>query len=449
MYCTKCGAEIKEEDGTFCSKCGQKLFVDDKEGLAGQCVSLEKEGSYEVSSSNESGPAGSYSGGDGNDSRKRKRRCKFDRKPVAVGVAALVVSLVAVIFLAWSVDGENARTANELSPAQQTAMRNVSRIATYNGRIIAVDGNGCLRQYRDYIANAQKQTSLITKKAAIKFGNAEANDEADKVELPTSIGGPTTELYKVAAFSGSEMTSAVLDNSGHVYWCNAASEKERTHVGGTWPPCVDVGAGNGYVLGVSDDGSVMAAGANEYGQCNVGGWRDVGQVCSDGTTSYGLKNDGTVNVAGANATSSVGGAVQQWKGIVFIAASSSYVVGVKGDGRVVYCRLSSSVAALNVDSLSGVVSVSVGDNYLIVLKDDGSVEIIGDDDSGQCDLPAGCSNDSFVTTEAGVGGALLVKDDGSVERTGGFLNQDAWKELPFESQCEEIVLCSLKLGKPR
>jgi alpha-tubulin suppressor-like RCC1 family protein len=41
---------------------------------------------------------------------------------------------------------------------------------------------------------------------------------------------------------------------------------------GGWTGIVQVAAGGGHTVGVKSDGTVVAVGNNDYGQCNVSGW---------------------------------------------------------------------------------------------------------------------------------------------------------------------------------
>jgi len=41
-----------------------------------------------------------------------------------------------------------------------------------------------------------------------------------------------------------------------------------------------VAAGGYHTVGLKDDGTVVAVGWNELGQCNVGGWTDITQVAA-------------------------------------------------------------------------------------------------------------------------------------------------------------------------
>jgi len=54
-------------------------------------------------------------------------------------------------------------------------------------------------------------------------------------------------------------------------------------------------------VGLKDDGTVVAVGDNEAGQCDVGGWMDIIQVAAGYEHTVGLKDDGTVVAAGPGA----------------------------------------------------------------------------------------------------------------------------------------------------
>lgn len=61
-------------------------------------------------------------------------------------------------------------------------------------------------------------------------------------------------------------------------------------------------AGSRHILALRADGTVVARGNNEHGQCNVSEWRDIIDIAAIYTTSFGLKADGTVVRAGGNGT---------------------------------------------------------------------------------------------------------------------------------------------------
>ena len=55
-----------------------------------------------------------------------------------------------------------------------------------------------------------------------------------------------------------------------------------------------------HIVIIDGDGTVVAMGDNEYGQCNVSDWRDIVAVADSSSHSVGLKADGTVVVVGKN-----------------------------------------------------------------------------------------------------------------------------------------------------
>jgi len=60
-------------------------------------------------------------------------------------------------------------------------------------------------------------------------------------------------------------------------------------------------AGGGHTVGLRSDGTVVAVGNNDDGQCNVGGWTDITQVTAGWDHTVGLRSDGTVVAVGSNA----------------------------------------------------------------------------------------------------------------------------------------------------
>ena len=53
-------------------------------------------------------------------------------------------------------------------------------------------------------------------------------------------------------------------------------------------------------MGLKTDGTVVAVGYNEYGQCDVDDWTDIVQVAAGYIHTVGLRSDGTVVAVGYN-----------------------------------------------------------------------------------------------------------------------------------------------------
>ena len=115
------------------------------------------------------------------------------------------------------------------------------------------------------------------------------------------------------------------------------------NVGG-WSDIVAISAGASS-LGVKSDGTVVATGANYFGELNIAGWTDIAAV-SSGASAYsrsgsnvdgnahtvGLKKDGTVVAAGSNDDGQCD--ISDWRDIIFVSAGHTHTVGLKSDGTV-------------------------------------------------------------------------------------------------------------------
>ena len=61
-----------------------------------------------------------------------------------------------------------------------------------------------------------------------------------------------------------------------------------------------VSAGNWYTVGLKSDGTVVAVGSNQDGECDVEDWTDIVAVSAGFWHTVGLKSDGTVVAVGRN-----------------------------------------------------------------------------------------------------------------------------------------------------
>ena len=92
-------------------------------------------------------------------------------------------------------------------------------------------------------------------------------------------------------------------------------------------------AGFAHTVGLKSDGTVVAVGDNDYGQCDVSEWTDIVAISAGGGYTVGLKSDGTVVAVGWNDYSQC--KVFGWTDIVAISAGSYHTVGLKSDGTEV------------------------------------------------------------------------------------------------------------------
>ncbi|WP_238322818.1 hypothetical protein [Gorillibacterium massiliense] len=111
--------------------------------------------------------------------------------------------------------------------------------------------------------------------------------------------------------------------------------------------------GNGIIVGLKDDGTVVAAGENRFGEANVSGWTDIIAIAAGETHTVGLKRDGTVVSVGDNSFGQRD--VEKWTDIVAIAAGYYNTLGLKKDGTLVIAGDSSAsgVPTADVSDASG------------------------------------------------------------------------------------------------
>ena len=81
----------------------------------------------------------------------------------------------------------------------------------------------------------------------------------------------------------------------------------------TWADIVAVEAGEYYTLGLKRDGTVVATGDNDYGQCDVSSWSDIIDVSASICSTVGLKKNGTVVITKRNDWGEAN--VNEWSGI--------------------------------------------------------------------------------------------------------------------------------------
>src|SRR5690606_16320142 len=99
---------------------------------------------------------------------------------------------------------------------------------------------------------------------------------------------------------------------------------------GRWREIVAVAAGDWHTVGLLADGTVVAVGNDVYSQCRVGSWRDVAAIAAGYLHTVGLRTDGTVVAVGSNKSGQCD--VDSWRDIVAVAAGSHHTVGLKADG---------------------------------------------------------------------------------------------------------------------
>ena len=89
-----------------------------------------------------------------------------------------------------------------------------------------------------------------------------------------------------------------------------------------------------YILGLKKDGTVVAAGSNAWGQCDVSSWRDITQISASRQHAVGLKKDGTVVAAGSDEYEQC--RVEGLRDMVKVEAGTYYTAGIDKNGDWVF-----------------------------------------------------------------------------------------------------------------
>ena len=192
-----------------------------------------------------------------------------------------------------------------------------------------------------------------------------------------------------------------------------------------WKDIVAVAAGNAHTVGLKSDGTVVACGQNASGQCDVSGWKDIVAVAAGGAYTVGLRSDGTVVACGYNEYGQCD--VFEWTDIVAVATSGDHTVGLRSDGTVVACGYN-KYGQCDVSGWTDIVAVAPSNRYTVGLKSDGTVVACGDNKYGQCDVSEW---KDIVAVAAGGLHTVGLKSDGTVVACGAcrdaLRNVSGWK----------------------
>jgi hypothetical protein len=201
----------------------------------------------------------------------------------------------------------------------------------------------------------------------------------------------------------------------------------QCNVGG-WTNITQVAAGDLHTVGLRSNGSVVAVGGNGSGQCNVGGWTNIIQVAAGAYHTVGLRSDGTVVAVGDNGNgqcSNVGG----WTNITQVAAGAYHTLGLKFDGTVVAVG-NNNREQCNVGAWTGIIQVSGGLYHSVGLKSDGTVVVVGDNGAGQSNV-SGWTN--IIQVSAGWLHTVGLRANGTMVVVGyngyGQCNAGSWTDI--------------------
>jgi hypothetical protein len=192
---------------------------------------------------------------------------------------------------------------------------------------------------------------------------------------------------------------------------------------------VGVAAGGAHSLALRESSTILAWGANDFGQTNVpAGLSNVLAVAAGSAHSVALLAGGTVTVFGGE-TADISTIPATATNVTAIAAAAKYTIALRRDGQaVVWGSDLNGLDILPIDA-TNLAAVAAGASHVVCLRADGAVVAWGDDTYGQATVPAAVSN--AVAVAAGGYHSLAILADGSVVGWGAGTDgrQDEWPHV--------------------
>jgi alpha-tubulin suppressor-like RCC1 family protein len=179
-----------------------------------------------------------------------------------------------------------------------------------------------------------------------------------------------------------------------------------------------VATGYLHTVARKEDGTVLAAGSNLSGQCNVTDWTNVAAVAAGAYHTVALLNDKTVVACGANQYGQCN--VSKWRDVVAVSAGAYNTVGVTRDGTI----LSTGYATYQTIKWHDVAALCIGDYALCGVMENGQPlsthsELVTDDYFDLVALDAATANSAGLKADG-----TLVTNGLDAEGLAGILALD-------------------------
>ena len=204
-----------------------------------------------------------------------------------------------------------------------------------------------------------------------------------------------------------------------------------------WEDIIQVSISFDHIVALKKDGTVVAAGSNYFGQCEVSNWTDIVSVHAAVHRTYGVtksgkilcvgslqevvedsfKNDDYLKVYGLTQTIALrkNGKVdgyegtEEWSEIIDVAVGDRYAIGLKKDGTVVATEEISEKQRKIIESWRDIVAIESWGEYFVGLKSNGTVVYIG----RNYEMSALSGWKDIVGISSGRAGTVGIKSDGT------------------------------------
>lgn len=242
-------------------------------------------------------------------------------------------------------------------------------------------------------------------------------------------------------------TSVIIDAHGNLSAAGTDDYGQASPIANWKGPFVDVVCAFRHSVGLRKDGTVVACGWEDFGQCDVSGWHDITAIAAGLFHTLGLRKDGIVIGCGDNDDHQLD--IDDWSDIVSIVCSDHHSVGLKSDGTVVACG-NPEHGACNVSDWKNIVKVICGGYHTVGLRNDGTVVACGDNDihtknvGGRCDVDSWTDVKDIVCSDYFT---LGLRNDGTVlfcgHNNNGVADVRQWSDI-VHIVCNELAVFGLK-----
>lgn len=190
-----------------------------------------------------------------------------------------------------------------------------------------------------------------------------------------------------------------------------------------------------HTVGLKKDGTVVAAGSNSDGQCNVSKWEHVTAIDCGAYHSVGLLENGTVVATGRNVSGQCN--VSEWSNIVAVACTDYNTIGLQADGTIVTTGYQTYNA---LTGWKGIESIGGGSYIAVAVTENG--QLLSSHPSSRSETIRG-----IVQADASTGYAVCLLESGMVIGTASVLSEtDSESELGTLSWKEIISVSASSTG---
>lgn len=192
---------------------------------------------------------------------------------------------------------------------------------------------------------------------------------------------------------------------------NLISLYPKTSVAST---IASISSGANHSLALRSDGTVLAWGNNDSGQCTVPvpAQAQVSAVAAGWLSSFALLN-GAVIGWGDNSHGQTDIPDEAQSGVTAIAAGGTFALALKSGDVIAWGDNFFGQTSVPAEAQSDVIAISAGYAHALALKSDGSVVAWGANFSSQADVPVAALS-GVKAIAAGATHSLALKKDGSV-----------------------------------